>query len=99
NAGNISALGKGLQEWGSLGLLGPEGRLPRLAGGQAVAANPFARSHRTGFTSREPMTAGPTVASAIAIGDPVSYEKAKRVVQVTAGNGGGADRTRVPHCT
>ena len=85
NAGNISALGKGLQEWGSLGLLGPEGRLPRLAGVQAVAANPFARSYRTGFMRREPMTAGPTVASAIAIGDPVSYEKAKRVVQVTAG--------------
>jgi threonine synthase len=31
------------------------------------------------------MTAGPTVASAIAIGDPVSYEKAKRVVLATGG--------------
>ena len=85
NAGNISAIGKGLQEWRSLGLLGPEGRLPRLAGVQAVAANPFARAYRRGFASKEPMTAGPTVASAIAIGDPVSYEKAKRVVQATNG--------------
>jgi threonine synthase len=85
NAGNISALGKGLLEWRQLGLLGPEGRLPRLVGVQAVAANPFARSYRGGFAKREALTAGKTVASAIAIGDPVSYEKAKRVVLATGG--------------
>jgi threonine synthase len=85
NAGNISALGKGLREWRELGLLGPDGRLPRLAGVQAVLANPFARSYRAGFARKETLTAGPTVASAIAIGDPVSYDKAKAVVQATGG--------------
>jgi threonine synthase len=85
NAGNISALGKGLAEWRELGLLGPGGRMPRLAGVQAVLANPFARSYRGGFAKRETLTAGPTVASAIAIGDPVSYDKAKAVVQSTGG--------------
>jgi threonine synthase len=85
NAGNISALGKGLLEWRKLGLLGPGGTLPRLAGVQAVLANPFARSYRGGFARKESLIAGPTVASAIAIGDPVSYEKAKRVVVATGG--------------
>lgn len=85
NAGNISALGKGLSEWRQLGLLGPSGRLPRLAGIQAAAANPFARSFRKGFASHETLTAGRTVASAIAIGDPVSYEKARGVVMETGG--------------
>jgi threonine synthase len=85
NAGNISALGKGLEEWRALGLLGKGGRMPRLAGVQAVSANAFARSYRGGFVRKETMTAAPTVASAIAIGDPVSYEKARRVVQSTGG--------------
>lgn len=85
NAGNISALGKGLLEWRALGLLGPEGRLPRLAGVQAVSANPFARSYRAGFARKETMTAGATTASAIAIGDPVSYDKARAVVGATGG--------------
>jgi len=85
NAGNISALGKGLAEWRALGLLGSEGKMPKLAGVQAVAANPLARSYRGNFERRETMTAGPTVASAIAIGDPVSYDKAKGVVRGTGG--------------
>jgi threonine synthase len=85
NAGNISALGKALEEWRSLGLLGPEGRLPRLAGVQAVQANPFARSFRGGFARKETVTAGRTVASAIAIGDPVSFDKARRAVLSTGG--------------
>lgn len=85
NAGNISALGKGLLEWRALGLLGEGGRMPRLAGVQASAANPLARSYRDGFSRKNTVTAGPTVASAIAIGDPVSYEKARAVVQSTSG--------------
>jgi threonine synthase len=85
NAGNISALGKALGEWRTLGLLGPEGRLPRVAGVQAALANPFARSFRGGFAIRETLAAGKTVASAIAIGDPVSYDKARAVVEETQG--------------
>jgi threonine synthase len=73
NLGNISALAKGLALAYRLGLID---RLPRLAAAQAAAANPLYRAYQTGFARLEPMTAGPTAASAIRIGNPVSYEKA-----------------------
>jgi len=41
---------------------------------QAAAAAPFYRSYRTGFRERITVTAEPTLASAIRIGDPVSFE-------------------------
>lgn len=82
NAGNISALGKGLAELHALGLID---HLPRIAGVQAALADPLYRAYSGGFTERVSLTAGPTVASAIRIGDPVSYDKARAVVQ---GQGG-----------
>ena len=78
NAGNLSALGKGLLELHALGLID---RLPRLAGAQAQAADPFFRAYAQGFRDRVRLTAAPTIASAIRIGDPVSYDKAREVVQ------------------
>ncbi|MHC5029054.1 MAG: threonine synthase [Planctomycetota bacterium] len=78
NAGNISALGKGLAEAHALGLID---RVPRIAGVQAAAADPFYRSYRTGFKEKITVTAQPTQASAIRIGDPVSRDKAAKVVQ------------------
>ena len=78
NAGNISALGKGLSELHQLGLID---RVPRIAGVQAVAADPLYRSYAEGFKQRHRMTAQPTIASAIRIGDPVSFDKAKAVLQ------------------
>ncbi|MBW2732257.1 MAG: threonine synthase [Deltaproteobacteria bacterium] len=78
NAGNISALGKGLRELHALGLID---RLPRIAGAQAQLADPFYLSYREDFAQRHSLTAGPTIASAIRIGDPVSYEKARAAVQ------------------
>jgi len=78
NAGNISALGKGLWEALELGIID---RLPRIAGIQAAAADPFYRSYETGFREKITRQAGPTLASAIRIGNPVSYEKARGVVQ------------------
>jgi threonine synthase len=78
NAGNISALGKGLREAHRLGVID---RLPRIAGIQAAAADPFYRSYRTDFADHVTLTAEPTLASAIRIGDPVSHEKARRVVE------------------
>ncbi len=78
NAGNISALGKGLREARALGLID---RLPRIAGIQATAADPFFRSYQTGFAEKITVTAKPTLASAIRIGAPVSHERAERVVQ------------------
>lgn len=78
NAGNLSALGKGLREAHALGLID---RLPRIAGVQAAAADPFYQSYRTGFQQKIQLTASTTQASAIRIGAPVSHDKAKRVVQ------------------
>jgi threonine synthase len=78
NAGNISALGKGLLELQRLGLID---RLPRVAGVQAAAADPLYQAYSEGFTRRVRVTARPTVASAIRIGDPVSFDKARAVVQ------------------
>jgi threonine synthase len=78
NAGNISALGKGLLEAKELGLID---RLPRLAGVQARAANPLARAFRDGWQGRRSVEAGPTVASAIRIGHPVSHDKAAAILR------------------
>jgi len=82
NAGNISALGKGLREAHELGLIE---RLPRLAGIQAAAADPFHRSYLTDFRQKITVTARPTAASAIRIGAPVSHDKAAAVVRRFAG--------------
>ncbi len=73
NLGNVSALAKGLALARELGVID---RLPRLVAAQAEAANPLYRAYLRGFERLEPVTAGPTAASAIRIGDPVSYEKA-----------------------
>ncbi|MGA7991630.1 MAG: threonine synthase [Thermoanaerobaculia bacterium] len=77
NAGNISAIGKGLREWLSIGILDKK---PRLAGIQADAADPFYRSYKTGFAERVTRVAGETAASAIRIGAPVSHAKAQREI-------------------
>ncbi|MFH1807928.1 MAG: threonine synthase [Pseudomonadota bacterium] len=78
NAGNISALGKGLREAHALGIID---RLPRIAGIQAAAADPFYRSYQKDFSEMVTVTAQPTLASAIRIGAPVSHHKAKKVVR------------------
>jgi len=82
NAGNISAIGKGLFELKTLGLID---RVPRLLGAQAANAAPLARACREKYGSRVRVTATDTVASAIRIGDPVSYDKAVRVVRDSKG--------------
>jgi threonine synthase len=78
NLGNISALAKGLALAHDLGVID---RLPRLAAAQAERANPLYRAYQGGFERLEPVTAGATAASAIRIGNPVSYEKAVRALQ------------------
>jgi threonine synthase len=78
NLGNISALGKGLLMMYELGLID---RLPRLVAAQAARANPFYRSYQTGFNQLVSIQAESTLASAIQIGNPVSYERAVRVMQ------------------
>ncbi len=78
NLGNVSALGKGLLLLRELGLIN---KLPRILCAQSERANPFYRAYRTGFKDYQPVTAQKTLASAIQIGNPVSYEKAVRVLQ------------------
>jgi threonine synthase len=78
NAGNISALGKGLRELYELGIID---KLPRLAGIQTESASPLYESFKIGYSELVPQKAKPTKASAIQIGDPVSYKKAVRELQ------------------
>lgn len=82
NLGNISALYKGLRLIQDLGIIE---RLPRLVAAQADRANPFYRSFLNGFREKVTIRAGKTLASAIQIGDPVSYEKAVQAVVETNG--------------
>jgi threonine synthase len=82
NLGNVSALGKGFSELRELGLID---KYPRLICAQAERANPLYRSYQDGFRSFEPMEARTTVASAIQIGNPVSYERAVRVLKEFGG--------------
>jgi threonine synthase len=82
NLGNISALYKGFKLMMDLGLIN---KLPRLVAAQAAKADPFYQSYKNGFTEKTSVTAGETLANAIRIGDPVSYEKAVEAVQETDG--------------
>ncbi len=73
NLGNVSALAKGLDMLVELGLVT---RRPRIVCAQAENANPLYVAYQRDFRVFEPMHARPTLASAIQIGNPVSYEKA-----------------------
>ena len=81
NLGNTAAFGKALAEARDWGLIADT---PRLAAVQAAGAAPFAASFQEGFARRhrvEPRT----VASAINIGNPASYERAVRAIRETNG--------------
>lgn len=74
NLGNVSALAKGLDMLYELGIL--SGKRPRIAVAQAAAADPLVKSFEKGLAPLEPQTARATLASAIRIGNPVSFPKA-----------------------
>jgi threonine synthase len=78
NLGNVSALGSGFLMLYELGLIRT---LPRIAVAQAERANPLYLSYTRGFDRLEPVYARPTLASAIRIGNPVSYQRAVRTLQ------------------
>lgn len=82
NLGNVSAIGKGFQMFYDLGLVD---RLPRLVCAQAKQADPLYRSYKNGFKTFESVQAKTTLASAIQIGDPVSYKKAIRALKAFDG--------------
>jgi threonine synthase len=81
NLGNTSALGKALREAMAAGLIDA---MPRIAVSQAAGAAPFYRAFETGFETYEPVSAV-TVATAIQIGAPVNYAKARRVILESEG--------------
>jgi len=82
NLGNISALHKGFQLMVDLGLID---KMPRLVAAQAAQADPFYQSFKNDFKEKVSVTAGETLANAIRIGDPVSYNKAVAAVKATHG--------------
>lgn len=73
NLGNVSALAKGLDILIELGIIEKK---PRIVCAQAHNANPLYKAYLRDFEVFEPMAARTTLASAIQIGNPVSYEKA-----------------------
>ena len=77
NLGNVSALGKGFLMMKDLGLID---KLPHIVCAQSSKANPLYLSYLTGFKTYKPVKAEKTLASAIQIGDPVSYERAVKVL-------------------
>ena len=78
NLGNVSALGAGFDLMIELGLID---RRPRICVAQAAHAAPLYHSFQRGFADLEPVRAQPTLASAIQIGNPVSWKKAVRALR------------------
>ncbi|MBT3464864.1 threonine synthase [archaeon] len=81
NLGNTSAFGKAIKELYGIGLIS---KIPRLAVIQAQGANPFYEmisKKENSISSMEPHT----IASAIKIGNPVSWKKAKNSIDYTGG--------------
>ena len=78
NLGNVSALGAGFDMLLEVGLIK---RKPRICVAQAEAANPLYLSYLKDFRVVEPIAARKTLASAIQIGNPVSIEKAIKVLR------------------
>src|SRR5262245_27578641 len=82
NLGNVSAIANGFVLMKQMGLTD---RIPRLVCAQSERANPFYRAYVHGFEQFEPMTAGDTLATAIRIGNPVSFPKAVQAMKMTNG--------------
>lgn len=81
NLGNTAAFGMALVAARDCGLIR---RVPRLLAVQAEGAAPFARAYEGGFVELRRVTPN-TVATAINIGDPASYDRAVRSIQGTNG--------------
>jgi threonine synthase len=81
NLGNVSALGAGFDMLDALGIIR---KRPRIVVAQAEAANPLYLAYQRNWEF-SPVTARPTLASAIQIGNPVSVRKAIRTLQKYSG--------------
>ena len=81
NLGNNSALTKGLKELHELGIID---KIPRIAVIQAEGANPLYKMWKN-KTAYEPVRNPETIATAIKIGNPVSWEKSLRGIEWSDG--------------
>jgi threonine synthase len=82
NLGNTSAFGKALRELQAAGFIA---RMPRLAVIQAAGAAPFYELMQKPADGFHAVTHPETLATAIKIGDPVSWPKAQREVSCSGG--------------
>ncbi|MBE2899448.1 threonine synthase [Methanothermobacter thermautotrophicus] len=82
NAGNISAIWKGISEFHRAGFIDER---PMMTGIQAEGASPVVDAFRKGKMEIEPVRDPETVATAIRIGAPVSYLKALRAIYESDG--------------
>ncbi|HEU0035424.1 MAG TPA: threonine synthase [Kofleriaceae bacterium] len=82
NLGNVSALGAGFEMLLALGLVD---RRPRICVAQAAHASPLYASYQASWADLAPVKAKTTLASAIQIGNPVSFKKAVRALRAFEG--------------
>lgn len=82
NAGNISAIHKGLREYQALGFID---HLPMMTGIQAAGSCPVVNAIQRGLPEVIPELQPETVATAIRIGAPVNAEKALVAIRETGG--------------
>jgi len=78
NLGNVSALGAGFDLMLATGVINKK---PQIIVAQAAKANPLYTSYINNYKSLEPIRAGETQASAIRIGNPVSFERAVKTLK------------------
>ena len=82
NLGNVSALSKGFAMLKAAGIIAS---IPRILVAQAQRANPLFHSFQNDYAPLEPIVAQPTQASAIRIGNPVSFPKAVTSLKMANG--------------
>jgi len=82
NLGNASAIGKGLRELKEFGFIE---KVPRVVVVQAAGASPFYQTLASGAEQLIPVANPRTEATAIRIGSPANWIKARRVLEWTGG--------------
>jgi len=82
NAGNISAVWKGLTEFYKLGYIN---KLPKMTGIQASGSAPIAHMIKDNRNQITPIENPETIATAIRIGAPVSWKKAVNAIRESHG--------------
>jgi threonine synthase len=82
NAGNISAIWKGLTEFYQLGHIK---KLPKMTGIQASGSSPIVQAIKSNSDKIVPVANPETVATAIRIGAPVSWKKAINAIHESKG--------------